>query len=211
MAFWTQKGSALGKDPKRGFRFHVRITNVNSTTDGSLMWYAKTVDKPSLEVGVTEHDYLNHKFRFPGKTTWQPISMKIVDPTSPDMAATFSDLITGAGYHPPSNADDMTSMSKALATTALGNVIISQIDANGQTLERWTLHNAFISKVTYGSLDYSSEDLTEMEIELQYDWAMLETENTDGSAANGAANTSAGRNAFFKDDGSTDPYQNSSE
>ena len=164
MGFWTEQRGALGRDPKRGFRFTVQITNIGggTTSAGGVLWYAKTVDKPSYEISTTEHNYLNHKFNYPGRTTWSPIALKIVDPTDPDMAATLTDIISAAGYHPPTDANDHTSMQKALATTALGDVVITQIDADGQALEKWTLYNGWISKVNYGSLDYSSDELTEM-------------------------------------------------
>ncbi len=207
MAFWTSKNDALGRDPKRGFRFHVMVGTVGGSGDGKYMWYAKTVDKPSFEIGTTEHDYLNHKFKFPGKTTWQPVSMKLVDPTNPDMAATFSDIITASGYHPPSHADDMTSVSKRLATVALETVVITQIDANGDPIEQWTLHNAWVSKVTYGSLDYSSEELTELELEFQYDWASMESMTDNGSTYSGTDGTSTGKK-FWQPGGSdgSDPF-----
>jgi len=208
MAFWTNNKNNIGRDPKRGFRFHIQITEVGGSGDGSYFWYAKTIDKPSFEIGTTEHDYLNHKFKFPGKTTWQPVTMKVVDPTNPDLAATFSDMITAAGYHPPSNQDDMTSVSKRLATLSVGDVIITQIDAMGKALEQWTLYNAWISKVSYGSLDYSSEDLTELEIEFQYDWASLESGTNGGSIyqnTGGADGSSDGKRFWFMGTPSTDP------
>ena len=214
MGFWTQQQNTLGRDPKRGFRFTVQITNIGGADGepeaGGILWYAKTVDKPSFEISTTEHNYLNHKFNYPGRTSWSPIALKIVDPTNPDMAATLTDLITASGYHPPENINDHTSMQKALATTALGNVVITQIDADGNALEKWTLWNAWISKVNYGSLDYSSDDLTEMEIELVYDWAKLETlgnsaykDNTPDASAPGSPT----KNQFFTPglDTGTDP------
>ncbi len=176
MPFWTTPQGGTGRDPKRGFRFRISINNISGGDNPSpYMWYAKTVDKPSLEISTTEHDYLNHKFRFPGKTVWQPVTMKMVDPTDPDMSATLSDLVQYAGYHPPSQIDDHTSMSKSNAISTLGDVIIEQVDAQGAAIERWTLKNAWISKVTYGSLDYSSDELTELELEFQYDWAQIDT------------------------------------
>jgi hypothetical protein len=138
----------------------------------------------------------------------------MVDPTDPDVAATLSDIVTAAGYHPPSDANDHTSMQKALATAALGDVVITQIDSDGNALEKWTLYNGWISKVNYGSLDYSSDDLTELEIEIVYDWATLETAVTDGTAYAGteAAGVGSGDSSgdgkkFFGTDGSTDPNQ----
>ena len=121
------------------------------------------------------------------------------------MAATLTDIISAAGYHPPTDANDHTSMQKALATTALGDVVITQIDADGQALEKWTLYNGWISKVNYGSLDYSSDDLTEMEIEIVYDWAKLETIGNSAYADPGGAPGSGAGDKFFMPDGSSDP------
>jgi len=208
MGFWTQSKSSLGRDPKRGFRFTVQITNLGGSdpaAGGGILWYAKTADKPSFEVSNTEHNYLNHKFNFPGRTSWSPVEIKLVDPTDPDMAASLSDIVTAAGYHPPADVNDHTSMQKALATAALGDVIITQIDSDGNALEKWTLWNAWISKVNYGSLDYSSDDLTEMSMEIVYDWATLETPSTAGSNYAGTeAAGSPNKQKFWASDGSTD-------
>ena len=80
-----------------------------------------------------------------------------------------------------------TTMSKAKATTALGQIQIQQIDGNGEAVETWTLWNAWIKDVKYGELDYDGDEMTDVEIELRYDWAYLET-NRPGTQ---------GTNAFF--------------
>ena len=77
-------------------------------------------------------------------------------------------------------------MSKSKATNALGRVQIEQIDADGNMIERWVLWNAWIKDVKFGDLDYDGDDLTDIEIELRYDWAYLETAE---NGANGAGNT----------------------
>ena len=209
MGFWTKSKGELGRDPKRGYRFTVQITNMagnDPSSGGGILWYAKTADKPNFEISTTEHMYVNHKFNYPGRTTWSPVAIKLVDPTDPDIAASLSDIISAAGYHPPSDVNDHTSMQKALATAALGDVIITQIDSDGNALEKWTLYNGWISKVNYGSLDYSSDDLTELEIEIVYDWASLETPATDGSSYAGTEAVGVGdKRKFWQTDGSSDP------
>ena len=55
--------------------------------------------------------------------------------------------------------------------TAIVNVIISQIDSNGNTLESWKLHAPFIKSVKYGELDYENDELTQIELGIRYDWA----------------------------------------
>jgi sucrose-6-phosphate hydrolase SacC (GH32 family) len=64
----------------------------------------------------------------------------------------------------------------------LGNVKIIQIDAQDNSLEEWTLHGAFIKKITYGELDYENDDLTQMEVEFRYDYAVCKVIGVDKSA-----------------------------
>ena len=65
-------------------------------------------------------------------------------------------------------------MTKDVAVTTLEGCVIEQLSGDGSTaVERWELKNAFLSKVTYGDLDYGSEDLSQITIEITYDWAEL--------------------------------------
>jgi|TARA_Y100000034_G_scaffold18667_2_gene20737 hypothetical protein len=185
MPFWsTNFGESTElKDPKRQFRFYVEFQGINAPQGGATLWYAKTAAKPSFTVEGIEHNYLNHVFKYPGKVTWADITVTLVDPVDPDMAATFADILVQSGYSPPtdSTTDSMGTISKAKAANALGTVIITQIDSNGDALEKWTLWNSFISDVKFGdSLAYGTDDLTEMSVTLKYDWARVQTYN-DGS------------------------------
>ena len=152
------------------------------------------MNKPSYTVASSEHTYLNHKFYYPGAVTWNDITLTLVDPVGPDMSATLSDIIVQSGYSPPTDANQMGTMSKAKAAGALGTVFITQIDGNGDELEKWTLTNAFIGEVKYGDLAYGTDDLTELSVTLKYDWAKLEVQSEEGSAQiNGFGNKT-----FFK-------------
>ena len=77
MAFWSQnfKNDTTLKDPKRKFRFTVEFQGVQSSQGGAILWYEKTVNKPSFQIAEAEHKYLNHTFYYPGSVTWQDISI----------------------------------------------------------------------------------------------------------------------------------------
>jgi len=187
MPFWSTdfgQDTTL-KDPKRKFRFTVQFQGVNAAQGGALLWYAKSAAKPSFTIGSSEHKYLNHTFYYPGSVTWNTISIAMVDPVDPDMTATLSDIIVQSGYSPPNDANSLGSMSKAKAAGALGRVIITQIDSDGNPLETWTLWNAFIKDVKFGDLGYGEDDLTETTVELQYDWARVETAVQSSAVAGG--------------------------
>ena len=185
MPFWSDDfRSGDLKDPKRQFRFKVEITGIDADTGGSLVWYAKAINKPSFEVSTAEHQYLNHKFYYPGGVTWSPITMTLVDPRDPDITATLSDIVTLSGYAPPDTPNDLGSMSKSRSAGALGTVYISQLDGDGEEIEKWTLWNSFITKVDYGQLQYEGgAALVELTLDLAYDWARVEVMNSKGSMA----------------------------
>jgi|TARA_R110000824_G_scaffold34139_1_gene108906 hypothetical protein len=187
MSFWTTDFSSDDttlKDPKRKFRWQVQFTGLSAGTNPTLLWYAKTVTKPSFTIAAAEHKYLNHTFYYPGSVTWNDVAMTLVDPVSPDTTATFSDIMVQSGYAPPSDPSTMTTMSKASAAGALGAINITQYDGAGVALETWTMHNAFLSEVKYGDLAYGEDDLTEVSIVIKYDWASVTTAN-DGAKSSG--------------------------
>ena len=175
MAFWTENFSnGTQKDPKRNFRFTVQITGLTDTgITSSIVWYAKTATKPGYTINSVEHKYLGHTFNYPGSVTWGDVDITVVDPTDPDVAGTFADIVTRGGYVIPSDMNVQQTISKAKAVSALKSVIITQIDSNGDPVEKWTLWNAFITDVQHGTLDYGSDELTEYTIKFKYDWAQL--------------------------------------
>jgi hypothetical protein len=189
MSFWTESYAASGvNNPKRNFRFHVQFTQIGDLTGygDSILYYAKTANKPSFTLGETQHNYLNHTFKFPGRVTWNDITVTMVDPgpktgaeglTTNGLAYGLTRLLQESGYVIPTGAKaatDFTTISKTKAVSGIGDVIVTQLDHNGNPLEKWTLYNAFLSDIKYGDLDYSSDDLTEYSITLRYDWAEYE-------------------------------------
>jgi|TARA_B100000900_G_scaffold312675_2_gene271470 hypothetical protein len=194
MPFWSTNfgQDTTLKDPKRKFRFTVEFQGIDAAQGGALLWYAKTAAKPSFAIGEVEHAYLNHKFYYPGSVSWNTITIGMVDPVDPDVTATISDIIVASGYSPPTDATALGSISKAKAAGALGTVIITQIDSDGNPLETWTLWNSFIKDVKFGDLEYGGEgDLMQTDIEIRYDWARVETANESSAVVRGG-------NQFFQ-------------
>jgi hypothetical protein len=177
--FWTN----TTLEPKRNYKF---LLSIPGTSAGVRIpdYLVKSVAKPSFDIGTTTHDFLNHKFYYPGKTTWNPITMVIVDTTDPEMNATQSimKLLELSGYELPTNPNTTASrqtVSKNKAVNqALGTVSILTLNSDGAEVERWVLKNAFITKAEFGNLDYTSEDLVNVSLTIQYDNAYIKIGNT---------------------------------
>ena len=190
MAFWTD---AQFEDPKRAYRF---LVDIGRMPNGAT-WYAKSCKKPEITISTIEHNFLNHKFYYPGRAEWADVTVTLVDPVSPDAAINTAALIRASGYNPPKNVNDAATISKQASVAALGSVRISQINSEGQAVETWTLWNPFITGVTYGDLDYSSDDMTEITVTLRYDWAIIETPLKSETGAKRPDGKDVDSNTFF--------------
>jgi len=107
--------------------------------------------------------------------TWDPISVTLVAAKSG--AEDPSDLLVlwldQAGYKYPDSGDTDTSLSKVRFQDAFdGDPTLRLIDGDGVDIEEWVLRNAFLTSVDWGgSLDYTSDEMLELTLEIAYDWA----------------------------------------
>ena len=170
MTFWgTDLGGAATGEPKRKYKFKVQIGDL--AQDG-ILWYAKTVTKPEITVSDgTEHKYLGHTFKYPGVVSWNPIDVSLVDPITENASRKLLQKLRESGYIFPESSGMLETISKNKAVDAIGPIVITQIDADGNMVEEWTLHNPFISKLGFGDLSYEDEALSEISLTISYDWA----------------------------------------
>ena len=156
--------------------------------ENGCTWFITSVGKPAVTISESKHTYLNHDFYYPGRVSWNTISVTLVDPVEPDATAIMSSAIEDAGYKVPASFEQASTISKAGATAQLGIVEINQIDADGKAVESWTLHNAWIKSATFGDLDYGSDGLTNVQIEVRYDWAQLDVHGATAGVQDRKAN-----------------------
>ena len=61
-------------------------------------------------------------------------------------------------------------------TAAIGEITINQLGPDGvvdRAVEQWVIKNPLITGMTMSDLDYSNEDLSEVTVNLVYDYAEL--------------------------------------
>jgi len=161
MSFWTEASS----EPKRNFRF--KLLDGNQTT----WWWAKSVDKPSFDISNSEYQLINHKFKYPGIATWKPISLIVADVG--DVINLLVDELRELGYVDPSSENPMEGLAKSNKGFIEG-LSIQQLNADGEPVESWTVKGAFMTSLSFSRLDYGSDDITEITIEVAYDYATFD-------------------------------------
>ena len=161
-------------EPKRKYKFILTFGDVPA-------WVIKSATRPDITVSAgATHNYLSHQFKFPGRVTYNDITITLVDTIDPDVASIMFKIIQDAGYVLPSqwtlqNEGWKRSLSKANSIAATkGNIAIKTIDSNGNDVEKWTLHNAWVKGINYDYIDYGSEELMTITVTLSYDYAEQE-------------------------------------
>ena len=153
--FWTASPTV---DPTRQFRFRVLIA-------GTFAWFAKTCDKPKVNIPVLGKDeyYLGSNLPDvkPGEIVdFQPITMTFIDPSE-----FGSRLIEG---FKSASGECFPRISPTEWKKLSNNIAIEQIDSAGKAIERWTLNGAFPTSIDFGSLDYGSSEFVEITITWEY-------------------------------------------
>jgi hypothetical protein len=162
-------------EPRRAFRFRLGSTNGLELSDTGRVpdwWNAKTVTKPSYSVSSNEYQIVNQKYKVPGVVTWEPITIALVD-LGKTVEGLVKDLST-FGWNPDGgNAGLDKTKVQGRTKDEIGKIRIEQLNGQGKVLETWELEGAFISRVAFGNLDYGSDDLVEIQITVDYDYALL--------------------------------------
>jgi hypothetical protein len=174
--FWSDSSV----EPKRQFRWLFYFA-------GMPQFIVTKVDKPSFRQQPKTHDFLDYKFHYPGKVEWQDVKFTVVDPVQPDSAASFYNILVDSGYVPPDDFITKANEGAGLPRTITKKKMIEQLGErifleqlgadveSGETIvvEKWELFNPLMTEVTWGALDYGTEDLVTIDVTLKYDWAKL--------------------------------------
>ena len=188
MGFWKENSVS----PKRNYRFRVqfgRRTDGGGLSDSQHYWWAKTMKVPSFTINSVEHDYLDNKYHFPGRTVWEDVNMSLVDPSSPDAVQIILDMLRLSGYKVKGQSDTVLMTIGKIKASGV-DCIMTMLDENGAVIEEWTLNNCFILSADLGEYDYSSDDLRQLSVTLKYDWATCQIGAASGTEYFPAASTS---------------------
>ena len=163
--FWND----TSVEPKRAFRW---LFYLQGPDTGLPTYVARVVKKPSFTVSNVQHQFVAHTFNFPGRIQWDPVEITLVDPIADDASTALTRILVASGYKIPANQQEAQySFSRAKAVTAMGNPTIEMIDSDSNPIERWTLKNAWVERVDYGQLDYTSEEIVNITLGIRYDYA----------------------------------------
>lgn len=178
MTFWTNSTF----EPKRAFTWKMSFASAN--TNAIETFFCKKVSRPKFTLQEAEHKYLNRSFYFPGHVSWDPVTVTMVDSTSNEVLSRLIQSVSIGGYKDILNKTmtklDFQTINKQVlgqaSSTAGGasvDITIQQINNAGITVEEYVLKQAWIKTITPSELSYDTEDLTSYDVEIRYDWCVI--------------------------------------
>jgi hypothetical protein len=197
MSWW----SLANTEPKRKNRFYVSILAGGTLyAVSSISKPAVTIESKEYKLvnhyykypGIPKWEPISIKFVDSGM--WGSGKAMVggnpIEATTRSTSKTLWEMLLSSGYVSPRG----TKMSSkglvnvvapekaAMVDLSFGSSIVKtdgavfeihQVNGAGKTTEKWTLYNPMITKISWGDLDYASDDLVEYTLDVAYDWAEL--------------------------------------
>lgn len=150
--------NAFSWEPKKQHQFIMSIGDVPA-------YLIKASAKPSIANGEITLDHINVQRYVKGKSVWNTISVTLYDAIVPSGAQAVMEWIR-LHHESATGRDGYSSFYKK-------EIRLRQLSPLGEVIEEWILNGAFIVDANFGSLDWSTEDVVNIEMTLRYDWAFL--------------------------------------
>ena len=134
--------------------------------EGIPAYLIKAASRPQITFEEIALDHINTKRYVKGKGTWDTLEVTLYDPIVPSGAQAVMEWVRTSHESITGRDGYADFYKKDIQCYLLGPV--------GDKIEQWTLKGAFINSANFGSLDWSSNEPTSIELTLSYDYAILE-------------------------------------
>jgi len=146
-------------EPKRQNLYIMEIEGIPS-------YLIKAANRPSLTFNVTTLDHINVKRKLKGKGEWQDISITLHDPIVPSGAQAVMEWIR-LSHESITGRDGYADFYKK-------DIDIYMLGPVGDKIEQWKIKGAFINSANFGSLDWATDDVAQIDLTLSMDYCILE-------------------------------------
>lgn len=147
-------------EPKRQHRWVMAIEGIDA-------FLVKSAGRPTWSSGETEIPWINSYRKInTGKAKWDNLSITIYDPIAPSGAQQTMEWIRT--HH------ESVSGRAGYADFYKRDIQLKLLDPIGTVIELWDIKGAFLTSCTFGSLDYGSDTMLEIQLSISYDNAVMQ-------------------------------------
>lgn len=172
---------------QQSYRFLLNIRGVDAA-------FITNVSRPSYTINTEEAKLLNWSFSYPIGITWDAVTFSIKEVFEgynlQTILGLFYKKLTDYSWNTPDfneakmevgrraglgNARDLSKLS---LKTSLGPITIQSLNSDGEWVEEWTLHGAYITSLKPSQLNYDQDSLTAIDVTVKYDYATLKVKDS---------------------------------
>ena len=133
--------------------------------DGVPSFLVKAASRPSVQFETITLDHINVKRYLKGKAAWQPIELTLYDPIVPSGAQSVIEWVR-LSHESVTGRDGYADFYKK-------DVTFNMLGPTGDIVEEWQLKGTYISQANWNTLEYQSNEVADITIQLTYDYAIL--------------------------------------
>ena len=134
--------------------------------EGIPAFLVKTMARPQITFEEVVLDHINVKRYVKGKASWSTLAITLYDPIVPSGAQAVNEWVR-LHHEATTGVDGYASEYKK-------DITFNVLSPNGERVEQWVLKGAFITTANWNGLDYASNEVVDINLTMQYDYAILE-------------------------------------
>ena len=132
---------------------------------GIQEWWCKSASRPKITQEGKAIEFLNTETYVVGRYKWDAIQVVLRDPIGPSASQAVMEWVR-------LHSESVTGR-QGYAAGYKRDVELEMLDPTGVVVSKWILKNVMVTDADFGNLDYSSDDLAEITMTLQMDYAIL--------------------------------------
>jgi hypothetical protein len=148
-------------EPKKKNRFILRLP----ARLGINEWTVVTTVRPKMTITPVEMHFLNTSTFVAGKFKWESMNISFRDPIGPSMAQAIMEWVR-------LHAESVTGRM-GYAAGYKQDIELELLDPTGVNVEKWILQGCMITSADFGDLDYSNDEVANIDLNIQPDRCIL--------------------------------------
>lgn len=153
--------SPMEYEPLRQNRFLLRFPS----DLGIQEWWVASASRPTINQNSTEIPFLNTSNYVVGRYTWDTISITLRDPIGPSASQAVMEWVR---LH-----SESVNGRQGYAVAYKRDLVLEMLDPTGTAVSQWILKNCMITSAGFGDLDYNSDDLATITLQIQPQYCIL--------------------------------------
>jgi len=166
-------------DFSRGYLFYARISNSPVEILKDHPYLVNTASLPTQTIEAITTKWQGAEYKFGGTNTFAEFTINFKSDTANALRTNFLEWMNKI-HDPVSNAHGVPS-------DYFGQVDLTQLDSDGNSIMNYSLHRAWPSSISEISLDYGNKEISSFDVVFTYQYHVIDDIQAGPSATEASA------------------------